>query len=290
MKFIYAVAFVFFSISIGAQDISKFGGFIKIQDSLFIKYRIEFTEKNGAISGISFTDFGGEHETMSKIAGTYSEDDKLISFSEVQMIYTKSPVSLDNFDFCNVHFQPSKFKIGSDKLSGDFKGKFKDGSKCLDGEIAMSSYDKINQRVSKFSKKVEKSRRIPDSIKNKVRDIKIIDTLNLNILKPNDITSIPTKSKSLKFEIYDGGQIDGDIISIYQDGKLILSKHKISATKETFEIPVLKRKTQLKIVSESVGSIGANTAIIEVLDNGNIIKTMTNLNKGESTLIDVIKI
>lgn len=290
MRVVCAISFALFFLSSGAQEVNKFGGFIKIQDSLFIKYRIEFTEKDGDISGISFTDFGGAHETMSKIEGKYSKDDKLISFSEVQMIYTKSPVSLDNFDFCNVHLKPSKFKMGSDKLSGDFNGKFKDGSKCLNGEIAMSSYDKINQRVSKFSKKVEKSRRISDSIKNKVRDIKLIDTLNLNILKPNDITSIPTTSKRLRFQIYDGGQIDGDIISVYQDGKLILSKHKISARRETIEISVEKRKTQLKIVSESIGNIGSNTAMVEVFDGNTTIKTMTNLKKGEVTLIDIIKL
>ena len=128
---------------------------------------------------------------------------------------------MDDFDFCNVNFQKSKFKLGSDKLSCNFKGKFGDGTNCLDGEIAMSSVEKIAKRVSKFTKKVQKSKRIEDSIKQKALSIKIIDTLNLNILKKNEITSIPTKSSKIKLRVFDAGQIDDDVVTIYKNGKVL---------------------------------------------------------------------
>ncbi|SHH49664.1 hypothetical protein [Winogradskyella jejuensis] len=284
----FLVLFLFCHISQG-QEKNRFAGFIKIQDTLLIKYKIEFQENGGLISGYSLTDHGGEHETKSRIEGIYDEDTKKISFKEVGLIYTKSPVSLDDFDFCNVDFTSSRFKLGSDKMSGEFKGRFSDGTKCLDGEIAMSSVEKIQKRVAKFTKKVKKSNRIADSIKNKVQNIKIVDTLNLNVLKKNEITSIPTSSKTLKLFVYDGGQIDDDLISIYQDNKPILTKYKISASKKVLEIQLNNDITRIKILSESVGSIGSNTAIIEVLDKGNTIKTMTNLQKGETTEIDILK-
>lgn len=287
IKFLFIL--IFLSQAIQGQNSNKFAGFIKLQDSLFIKYKIEFNATDGKVSGYSYTDFGGEHETKSRILGSYDEINKQISFKEVEMVYTKSPVSLDDFDFCNVYFTSKRFKLGSDKMMGDFKGLFSDGTKCLDGEIALSSIEKIQKRVTKFTKKVKKSKRIADSIKDKVQNIKIIDTLNLNVLKKNEITSIPTLSKLIKLLIYDGGQIDDDIVSIFQDGKAILTRYRISASKKVIEIPVLKNLTRIKILSESVGSIGSNTAIIEVLDGNNTIKTMTNLKKGETTEIDILK-
>ena len=49
------------------------------------------------------------------------------------------------------------------------------------------------------------------------------------------------------------------------------------------------QKVQLTIHSDSEGSIGSNTAIVEFLDGINTIKTMTNLKKREITSIDLIK-
>ena len=276
-----------FSFNGFGQNSNKFAGIIKVQDSLLITYRLEFEESNGLISGFSLTDFGGEHETKSRVSGTYDDNKRLIEFKEVELIYTKSPV--DQQDFCNIHLKPTKFKLGSTKLFGDFLGKFSDGTECINGEIAMNSVEKIQKRVNKFTKKVKKSNRIPDSVKQIVNNIKILDTLNLNVLKKNQTTSVLTASSIVKVIIYDGGQMDNDIISIKKNGKFILSKYTISKDRKVIELPINTDIVKLEVISESVGTIGSNTAIIEILDGKNKIKTMTNLNKGEVTKIDIIK-
>lgn len=280
--------FLFFCQFIFGQNENKYAGFIKIQDTLVIKYKIEFSESKGKISGFSYTDFGGEHETKSKISGIYDKDNRRLSFKEVALIYTKSPVSMDDYDFCNIHLEPTRFKLGSDKLIGDFKGKFNDGTECINGELAMNSIERIVKRVSKFTNKVQNSKRIEDSIKEKVQNLKILDTLNLNILKKSQITSIFSASQKLKIVIYDGGQEDGDIITILQDGNIILSKYKILNSNKILEIPLNRKKTTITIVANATGSIGSNTAVIEIVDNGNIIKALTNLESGEKTQIDIL--
>lgn len=271
------------------QNYNKYAGFIKLQDTLLIKYKLEFSEDNGTISGFSLTDFGGAHETKSKIVGQYDKESKLLSFKEVEIIYTKSPVSLDAYDFCNVNFEPSKFKLGSDKLSGDFKGRFSDGTECIDGEIAMSSVEKISNRINKFTSRVQKSKRIADSTKQKVQNLKILDTINLNVLKKGEVTSVIVKSSDVKFLVYDAGQIDDDIVTIKQDGKPILSKYRITDKKKILNVNMNKEKISLTIHSDSEGTIGSNTAIIEIVNGDNTIKTMTNLKKGETTKIDLLQ-
>ena len=290
MKFlkILIVSIIFCQI-IYSQNENKYVGLIKIKDTLMIKYRVEFDESDGVISGFSISDLGGEHETKSKISGFYDEEKKELSFKEVEIIYTKSPVSLDDFDFCNVHLEHSKFKLGSDKLMGDFKGKFSDGVECVNGELVMSSVEKVAKRVSKFSKKVQKSRKIEDSIKDRLKGVKVLDTLNLNVLKKDEVTSVFTKSKLMKFYIYDGGKIDNDEVTVLQDGKIILLNYKISEKKKLLEVPVANKKTTITIIANSVGNIGTNTTVIEVVDGNNTIKTLTNLNKDEKTKIDILK-
>ena len=271
------------------QNNNKYTGFIKIQDTLLIKYKLEFIEDNGTISGFSLTDFGGAHETKSKIVGRYDKESKLLSFKEVEIIYTKSPVSLDAYDFCNVNFEPSKFKLGADKLSGDFKGRFSDGKECIDGELAMSSVEKIANRIIKFTNRVQKSKRIEDSTKQKVQNLKILDTINLNVLKKGEVTSVIVKSSDVNFLVYDAGQIDDDIVTIKQDGKSILSKYRITDKKKILSVNMNKEKISLTIHSDSEGTIGSNTAIIEIVNGDNTIKTMTNLKKGETTKIDLLQ-
>lgn len=272
-----------------SQNENKYVGFIKLKDTLLIKYRLEFSESNGKISGYSLTDFGGEHETKSKISGDYDQTNHKISFKEVELIYTKSPVSLDDFDFCNIHLESSKFKLGSNELSGDFKGRFSDGTQCINGELAMSSVEKVANRVAKFSKKVQKSKRIEDSIKDKMKNLKILDSLNLNVLKKNEVTSVFTKSKVMKFYIYDGGKIDKDVVTILSEGKIVLLNYEISENKKVIEIPIKSKKTTITIISNSVGAIGTNTTVLEIVDDVNNIKTLTSLNKDEKTYIDIFQ-
>ena len=281
------LSLLLFFLCLSAQGQEKFMGFIKIQDSLLIKYKVEFEQDNGKVTGYSLTDFGGEHETKSKIEGTYDASKNLLSFKEVELIYTKSTYAEQ--DFCNIHLEPTKFKWGGDKLMGNFKGRFSDGTECINGEIAMNSIEKIDKRVTKFTKKLKNSRRVPDSIKQQLDQLKLVDTLNLNVLKKDEITSIITTSNTINCTIYDGGQIDRDVITVYKDGKILLYRYEISDSKKVLTIPLDEKRSRITIESNSVGTIGENTTFIEVSDGTNNIRTMTNLKLNEKTEIDIIK-
>ncbi|MCA0153849.1 hypothetical protein [Winogradskyella vincentii] len=285
--YLFSFLTIMFFYQVSGQNSNKFMGVIKIQDTLIITYKVDFEESNGIISGYSLTDFGGEHETKSRIEGKYDNVRNLLSFKEVELIYTKSTFSEE--DFCNIHLEPIKFKIGSNKLMGSFKGLFNDGTECISGEIAMNSVERIDKRVSKFTKQIEKSNRVPDSLKLKLKNTKLLDTINLNVLKKNETTSIITRAKTLRVAVYDGGQIDDDIITIKKNGKTILSKYRITSERKIIEVNMDAQKVQLTIHSDSEGSIGSNTAIVEFVDGINTIKTMTNLKMGEITRIDLIK-
>ena len=288
-KFLLLSLFIFLgTIYSNAQSSNDYVGAIKLNDTSVITYRVNFKILKGVVSGYSLTDLHGDHETKSTIKGSYDENTKLFSFYETGVIYTKSPVSQN--DFCHIYFQPIKVDFAKNKdIKGKFYGKFSDGTKCIDGEIFLNAIEKVEKRMAKVSKKINNSKKVADSIKEKFNNLKILDTINLNVLKKNEITSVLTTSKTIKFHLYDGGKVDQDVITLLIDGKIVLLNHEISDKKEIVEVPVLKDNTRITIISKSEGTIGTTTAVIEIVDAINTIKTVTSLNKGEQTEIDVVR-
>lgn len=287
MKF-HILFLVFYSLQITAQKSNEYLGGVKLNDTTIIPYKINFTENNGTITGYSLTDFGGEHETKSTIIGSYNDAENLLSFREVKIIYTKSPVSQN--DFCHINFEPTRFRLGKTKhFKGSFKGKFSDGSECINGEIYLNSKENIEKNMAIVSKKVNKSKKVDTEVKEKLNNLKVMDSVNLNILRKGEITSVFTKSNQIKLSFYDGAELDDDVITVKINGKIIIYKHLITNQEKVLEIDLDAKKTEITISSVSVGNIGETTVTLELSDGTNKIKAITNLKKEESTMVHVLK-
>ncbi|WP_346881477.1 hypothetical protein [uncultured Algibacter sp.] len=286
-SFLFILIFSVFNICI-SQNQYEFVGGIKLNDSLVIPYTVSFAENNGKISGYSVTDLGGEHETRSNIYGKYSLNDKALTFKETGIVYTKSPVSQQDFCFLNVTIK--SFVFGkSEKIKSNFVGLFSDNTECINGELLLSSKEKVDERMKKMVKKINKSKKIADSIKQKLNLLKMMDTMKMNVLKKDETLSVFTKSNTIKLIIFDGGKEDGDKISILVNNKVVLSGYEAKADKKIISIPITKEKTSLVIQAVNEGEIAPNTVIVEIDDNDNLIKALSNLKKHEKTQIDILR-
>ena len=122
---------IFLSIFSNAQE-HEYLGFLKLPDSTFISYKVQFEEKEGLIKGYSFTDMNGNHETKSAIVGRFNDKKNTIEFREVSTIYTKSDIT--KLDFCYVYFTGKARKLnGKTALDGTFKSYYDDLTTCIDG-------------------------------------------------------------------------------------------------------------------------------------------------------------
>lgn len=282
------VLFIFILNRVDAQNQHEFFGVIKLNDTSVISYKILFEIHDNKIEGFSVTDLTGEHETKSRIVGSYNDEAKQLSFKESSIIYTKSPITED--DFCMIHFSSSKFRLGfSQKLAGKFKGLFQDRTECINGEIIMSSADKVSSNVEKINKKIERTKRIPDSIKNRINIYKMMDTLSMNVLKEDKIVNVFSQSKSVEMFLYDGGQEDGDRISVEINGKMILRDYLINKNHKKISIPLNTKLTSIVLKALNVGTISTNTAVVELEDGQTKIRALTNLKEGEKTEIHIHK-
>lgn len=272
-----------------SQEKYNYLGAIKLQDSTFISYRVNFIEKSGKVTGYSITDLGGEHETRSNIFGEYDKNEAVLNFRETGIVYTKSIVSQNDFCFLNTTFK--NFKFGkTEKAKANFVGLFSDNTKCIDGEILLNTVENAQERSAKITKKIIKSKRIPDSLKQKFKNINIMNALQLNMLKKDKTLSVFTKSKTIKLIIYDGGKEDHDEISIIINGKTLVDKFEPKKDEKVWTIDLISNKTEIVIKANNEGDIAPNTAVVVIDDGDNYIKALSNLKIYESTQIDVLKI
>lgn len=83
--------------------------------------------------------------------------------------------------------------------------------------------------------------------------------------------TIEVENVSVKVDLYDNGEIDGDSISLFYNGKLLLSHKRLSDKPITLNINVDNDKSinELVMYAENLGSIPPNTALMIVSDGSN---------------------
>lgn len=93
---------------------------------------------------------------------------------------------------------------------------------------------------------------IPEAIeKRPVKDLKVIEV----------------KSNKIKVELYDDGEIDNDIVSVYFNNALVVDKRSLTAQAHSFTINLVPGKAnELVLVAENLGNIPPNTALMIITD------------------------
>lgn len=274
-----------------SQNSYEFFGAIKLNgdDATVISYRLFFEELNGKINGYSVTDLDGAHETKNVITGTYNKKEKLFTFKENEILYTKSQFSENSF--CFVNFS-GKVKLieNTSKLIGDFKGLYKNKNKCIDGTITLIGSNKIYNLVNKVNKKIQKSKKIDIETKEKNNPIKLLDDLKINKLSKDQNLNVFWETKTITIEIFDSGKEDGDIVNLYNGSKIILSNYKVTNKKKTITIELdSTNKTEFVIEAINEGTITPNTSKIILIDKNRTFELMSNLNKKDKASITFIK-
>ncbi len=284
--FLFILFFLPFSQSF--CQVLEFYGAIKLngREDQAITYKLNITVNGNEINGYSITDMSGEHETKSKIIGTYNKDTKILKFKETGIIFTKSHISKESF--CFIHYE-GKIKLNSNtsKISGKFNGKFKDKTKCIDGTIEMVGTEKVTKLLNKVNTKMQKSKQLDNEDKEKYNPLKLFDSLQVHQIKSNQNLNIFSKSEQIVFEIWDHGQEDGDIINLYHNDKIVLENFMVKNQKQQFSTKLLFKENIFKIEAVNQGTQGLNTAMVTVIGDDKI-SFLSNLLKGETSQITII--
>ncbi|MEO7769288.1 MAG: N-acetylmuramoyl-L-alanine amidase [Ferruginibacter sp.] len=87
----------------------------------------------------------------------------------------------------------------------------------------------------------------------------------------NVLRRIDIKEPNFKVDLYDDGDIDGDIVSVYYNGKALLNNKKLTDKALTLNLTTDPSKTEneLLIYAENEGDIPPNTALMIVTEGAN---------------------
>ena len=290
MKFYTTLILLFFlsSFQLFSQDQSQYLGAIMLNDSSLISYKIVFSEKEGVIIGHSITDLNGPHETKSFLSGTFNEAQNTLVFKESGIIYTKSPVTQE--DFCYIHFEGRLKNLNKrQQITGSFRGLYKDGKECINGEIKLANLELMNEKAVKLDKRIDRNLLVKKEDKEKINIKKSLDTLNMNLINKGETLSVFTKDEKITLIIYDAGKEDGDRINLTIAGKIILENYTVTKERKKIVINLESDQTPIEVLALNVGTSAPNTVRIEIKDSFNFVRTLTNLDENEKAGVVILK-
>jgi hypothetical protein len=120
-------------------------------------------------------------------------------------------------------------------------------------------------------KNMEKPVQVEKSMKKPVEPVGpgVINPTGISKLEKRTkqvIRSIEVPEAEFTVNLYDNGQVDGDTVSLYFNGKLVVASKKLSTSPITLQIKLDSTRTDNELVmyAENLGSIPPNTALMVV--------------------------
>jgi len=106
------------------------------------------------------------------------------------------------------------------------------------------------------------------------------------------ITAIPVSIKldSVRIELFDNGEVDGDSVSLFLNDRLILAHLDLKAESKSIWLPLDKSLPANKLVlfAENLGRLPPNTAVMEVKVNGKIYTIFLSTDYKKNAMVEFI--
>ena len=114
------------------------------------------------------------------------------------------------------------------------------------------------------------------------------------VLPDNEITAGVQKqmdwhTDTCTMEIWDGGVIDGDVVSVLFNDQVVLSHYSLVKARKQLKLPLTSRKNTIAIVAEEEGTNPPNTAQLSLWDGGLNYKITAYSSKGARAIIIIKK-
>ena len=231
-------------------------------------------------------------ETKARIEGKIDMAEKSISFKETSVI--PRPIPSDSVIMCMVHAkllykQASKSMM----LSGNFKGvDEKTGKECAKGTITMLNTDLLNELFNP----APKHDTISSAPKQNTKKIYTnpIDTFTTNDEITRGIETVyDWRSDTVVIDIWDGGQIDYDVVTILYNKDTLLKNYTLKAEKKRLRVPLSSNGSdmdQLTIIAENEGNEPPNTANLTLIDEQKKYNVIAYNEVGQKAVINIKKV
>ena len=129
-----------------------------------------------------------------------------------------------------------------------------------------TAFTKPITKKSVIEKKEEKKIEPLSSVKISPPEEKIIP-LGFEKRSSAILRTVTVENSTVKIELYDNGEVDGDSISLFYNNKILLAHKRLSETPILLEIPVSNdEENELVMYADNLGTLPPNTALMIVTD------------------------
>jgi len=255
--------------------------------------------ENNIVKGILNYYFKDTYRSV-QVQGNYNPALRALSLYNVPVVYHGSRASLEVDCIMNFQGTLRVSQNGSD-LIGSFISLPEYKNMCppvnfnLHLNADISKRDSVLKAISEF----KETRQVWKPGYNDT-DVLVVNTPERKVVnyvtekeyaeRENIVVSeIEVDSDSLKISLYDNGEIDGDMISLFYNKQLILSNQKLTHKSIRMNIRVDSTITynELSMFAENLGLIPPNTALLVIEDgkNKHELRLSSNLEKNATIRI-----
>jgi len=233
-------------------------------------------EKN-YVKGILNYFFKNTYRSL-QVKGNYNAATRQLSLYDIPVVYYAS-ISTMEVD-CIMNMQATLLVAqANSSLTGNFTSLPDYRNTCPDIKFNL----KLNADISKKDSVLKAISEFKESYQ--VWKPEIYDTLVTATITPRKVinyckekeftereivvaTELEVDSDSLQVDIYDNGEIDGDIISLFYNKQLILNNQKLThkSIKIKLQLDPAKEHNEISMFAENLGLIPPNTALMLIND------------------------
>lgn len=270
-----------FSLHSGAQSVFGYwygNANVKSNNSAN-NYLIELVlqPEKGYVKGILNYYFKNTYRSL-PVKGNYNAATRLLSLYDVPVIYHGS---VGNFEVdCIMNMQASlrvsqagSNLVGSFVALPDYKNVCANINFNLVLNADISKKDSVLKAISEFKENYQVWKpEIADTLVSvNVTPRKVVNYVTegeFTKRKNEVVNEIEVESDSLRVSLYDNGEIDGDIISLFYNQQLILNSQKLThkSIRINLVLDSLKTVNEISMFAENLGLIPPNTALMVIED------------------------
>jgi hypothetical protein len=268
-------------------------GTLEVSTGEAFPYKIVITEANGMLKGYAYT-YKEPNDTKTTITGYLDKKARTISFKETGIIYSGGFHTKAFMCLIDAHLAYMQ-GVRSNVLEGAITSREADKTTCAAGILTFSNEAEIQNLFSyheKFDTVISMKKRVKDQPVIPVADKPVApqplpetDRITTGVVKTYD-----WHSDTVVLDIWDGGNVDGDRVTVQYNGKNYITNYFLVKEKKRLLIPVSSMGTDLlTIIAENEGSEPPNTATIMLTDGPLHYSIMAYNNKGDQAVIRIKK-
>jgi hypothetical protein len=251
-----------------------------------LRYKLVITINGTSVKGSSVTWMTDGSEMHAVVHGQINTLKHTLNFAETSMHSTNHPMEAGEIDCLFDAKLTYQLKGDMYQFKGPFTSKDSTGRTCGMGSMVLAS---PNSRRNPFEPEVHKT--IPNDTVKKAMPVatEALPKEQVNKITGGEQQHYEWHSDTCSVDVWDGGVIDGDAVTIVFNGKTILDNYTLAAEKKHIALPLTKESNTIEIIAENQGATPPNTARITLWDGAMHYAILSYLEMGSHAVIIITK-